>query len=147
MFNIIIWNFILAVHIVSFVTWIGGNIFICIALFSSLKLLDKTSRSSVLLQSLKRYFIGVFHALITLFITGALLIYHIGPHAFESKGIIGMAVLAILIALIFIKTYLGPFKKASRSIRPQDETFLSIRKQFLIIVLLGIIAIFSAVMG
>ncbi|GAB3589072.1 hypothetical protein [Acetobacter peroxydans] len=140
----LLWSLVLAVHIISIALWIGGIFYAVAILRPSLGLLDATQRTSIMLQTMSRFFKGLTHAIPTALISGWLLILHEGGFANAPWTVNAMQAFGIIMAGLFARLYFGPFQKVRRAIRPQASAFDSIRTQMLIIMALGFLAILSA---
>lgn len=140
----LLWSLVLAVHIISITLWIGGIFYAVAILRPSLGLLDATQRTSIMLQTMSRFFKGLTHAIPTALISGWLLILHEGGFANAPWTVNAMQAFGIIMAGLFARLYFGPFQKVRRAIRPQASAFDSIRTQMLIIMALGFLAILSA---
>lgn len=143
----IFWSLVLTLHLVSIIMWIGGGAYAAVVLRPSLNLLDQTQRNSVHLQTMARFFKGLTHAIPTTLITGWLLILHEGGFANAPWTTNAMQLLGLIMAVLFARMYMGTYQKLRRAIRPQASGFDSVRKQVLIIVALGILAVLSACLG
>ncbi|ANA14046.1 hypothetical protein [Acetobacter oryzifermentans] len=143
----ILWSLVLTLHLVSIILWIGGGAYAVIILRPSLRLLDATQRNSVHLQTLARFFKVLTHVIPTALITGWLLIIHEGGFANAPWTTNLMQLLGVIMAVLFVMMYTGPYQKARRSIRPQPSVFDSIRSRVLLIVALGVLAVLSACLG
>lgn len=142
-----LWSLVLALHIISIALWIGGIFYAVAILRPSLGLLDATQRNSIMLQTLARFFKGLTHAIPTALISGWLLILHEGGFANVPWTVNAMQGFGILMALLFVRLYFGPYQKVRRAIRPQASAFDSIRLQMVAIMALGFLAILSACLG
>ncbi|MFT8419782.1 MAG: hypothetical protein ABF636_13285 [Acetobacter sp.] len=143
----ILWSLVLALHLISIIMWVGGGAYAAIVLRPSLSLLDQTQRNSVHLQTMARFFKGLTHAIPTALITGWLLVLHEGGFANAPWTTNAMQLLGLIMAVLFVRMYMGTYQKLRRAIRPQAAGFDSVRKQVLIIVALGILAVLSACLG
>ncbi|WP_338332561.1 hypothetical protein [Acetobacter sp. LMG 32666] len=143
----ILWSLVLALHLISIIMWIGGGAYAAVVLRPSLNLLDQTQRNSVHLQTMARFFKGLTHAIPTALITGWLLVLHEGGFANAPWTTNAMQLLGLIMAVLFVRMYMGTYQKLRRAIRPQAAGFDSVRKQVLVIVALGILAVLSACLG
>ncbi len=143
----ILWSFVLTLHLVSIIMWVGGGAYAAVVLRPSLNLLDQTQRNSVHLQTMARFFKGLTHAIPTALITGWLLVLHEGGFANAPWTTNVMQLLGLTMAVLFARMYMGTYQKLRRAIRPQPSGFDSVRKQVLLIVALGILAVLSACLG
>ena len=124
----ILWGLVLAVYSLGLAMLVGGSACMLLVLRPSLNLLDQTQRTSVNLQTLKRFFRLVWCAMPLVLLTG------LSMEAFRAGGFVHadwhvqtVQGLAILMAITFLWAFYGPFQRARRAIRPQPKTFESIR--------------------
>lgn len=143
----ILWSLILALHLAGMAVWVGGATYAIAVLRPSLNLLDKTQRSSVHLQTLQRFLRILWHVMPIVLATGWLMILRDGGFAAVPWTINAMQLLGLIMAGLFLRIFFGPYRKARRAIRPQQQTFDSIRSLMLGVVACGLLAILCAAMG
>ena len=144
----ILWSLVLAIHLLGMAVWVGGAAYALLVLRPSLSLLDATQRASVTLQSLKRFFRLVWHAMPLVLASGwAMEIGREGGFARADWHINAMQGLALVMAAVFLWIFFGPFRKARRAIRPKPETFESIRSLLGMTLVLGIAIVVVASLG
>ncbi|AOX18198.1 hypothetical protein [Kozakia baliensis] len=143
----ILWSLVLTLHVLCVAFWVGGGAFAALITRSSLTLLDQAQRQSVQLQYLNRYFRGLWHVVPLALISGWLLIIHMGGFANVIWPINAMQLLAILMAIVFLNAFYGPFKAARRAIRPQPAMFNAVRLRIVAMVALGVLAILCGALG
>jgi uncharacterized membrane protein len=140
-----LWGLVLSVHLLGWATWLGGIAYASFVLRPSLGLLDNTQRVSVQLQTLKRFFLVVWHAMPLVLISGWLMLFfREGGFANPDWHIHAMQGLGILMALIFAYAFFGPFRKARRAIRPQPALFERIRSLLTLNLFLGVLVVVIA---
>ncbi|QHI95697.1 hypothetical protein GT348_04980 [Aristophania vespae] len=105
-------------------------------------LLDTAQRNSTQIQAYARYFRALWHVVPLALITGACLFIHDGQGLGWPFHL--MAGCGVIMALIFALTFFGPYQKARRSIRPQQNLFNSMSRRILLMSVLGIIAASSS---
>lgn len=141
----ILWGLILAIHLLGMAIWVGGSAITLLVLRPSLNLLDQTQRSSVLMQSLKRFFRLLQSVVPTVLVTGwAMEIFREGGFAHADWHINAMQGLGLVMTLLFAWTYFGPFRKVQRAIRPKPEMFEKIRSLLTLTLVLGIVVVVVA---
>ena len=144
----ILWGLVLAVHLLGMAVWVGGSAYALVVLRPSLTLLDATQRSSVTLQSLKRFFRLLWHVMPLVLLSGwAMEIGREGGFAHADWHINAMQGLGIVMAGTFLWAFFGPFRKARRAIRPKPETFESIRSLVNMMLVIGIAIVVVASLG
>ncbi len=144
----IFWGLVLAVHLLGMTVWVGGMAYALFVLRPSLGLLEGTQRTSVQLQTLRRYFRLVWHVMPLVLVSGwAMEIFREGGFAGADWHINVMQGLGIVMAALFAAIYFGPFRKARRALRPQPAIFERIRSLVSIKLVLGIVVVVVASLG
>jgi uncharacterized membrane protein len=144
----ILWGLVLAVHLLGMALWLGGAAYALLVLRPSLGLLDQTQRVSVHLQTLRRFFRLVWHAMPIVLLSGwAMEIFREGGFANADWHINAMQGLGILMAAVFVWIFFGPYRKARRAIRPQPATFETIRSLVSINLVIGTAIVVVASLG
>jgi len=144
----ILWGLVLAVHLLGMAVWVGGMTYALFVLRPSLGLLDGTQRVSVHLQTLKRFLRLIAHVMPVVLVTGwAMEIFREGGFARADWHINAMQGLGVVMAGIFLWIYLGPFRRASRAIRPQPALFDRIRGLIGFNLVLGVATVVVASLG
>ncbi|MBO6037062.1 MAG: hypothetical protein J6P29_00625, partial [Acetobacter sp.] len=87
------------------------------------------------------------HSLLTMLVSGCLLIVHEGGFAHTSWSTTLMEVIGILVTLWFIQLYRGPYRKVQRALRPDAALFDKIKNQIALMVVLSVVAIVAACWG
>ncbi|RUT25628.1 hypothetical protein C0V97_10925 [Asaia sp. W19] len=147
MSNPYLWSVILALHLLCMAYWIGGGLYAALVSRSTVALLEPAQRQNVQIQLIARYFRALLHIIPTALITGWLLVIHAGGFATMSLPINIMQGLALVMALVFVNAYLGPFQSLRRAIRPQPALFDAVRKRVMLMVAIGVLTVFFAAMG
>ncbi len=143
-----VWGVVLAVHILAMATWVGGLAFILFIVPSSLGLLDGTPRISVQLQSLRRFFRLVWHIMPISLLTGwAMLVGKEGGFAHAPWYVNGMQGLAILMVIVFMWIFFGPYRRLRRAIRPQPQMLDTVRSLITTNLVLGAATVTIACLG
>lgn len=140
------WGLITALNAVVLSLWIGSMFYYCFGLQASLSLLDKTQKTSISLQGLRKLFqFNWINAPIALLCQAALA-YHQMAHS-QTNGMIlswnAIAALLFVFLLIILQFYnfTGNYQKARRSIRPKQEVFHKINTVIKLSILIGILDI------
>ncbi|BAT19381.1 hypothetical protein [Asaia bogorensis] len=147
MSNPFLWSLVLAIHLLCMAYWIGGGLYAAIVSRSTVALLEPAQRQNVQMQLIARYFRTLLHIIPTALVTGWLLVIHTGGFANMSLPINLMQGLALVMALIFVSAYLGPFQSLRRAIRPQPALFNKVRQRVIIMVGVGVLTVLCAAMG
>ncbi|MDG6094842.1 hypothetical protein LOC54_06915 [Acetobacter sp. AN02] len=143
----ILWSLVLTLHIAGITAWVGGALYSSLILPPSLTLLDKTQRTSVMLQALRRYFRMSGHVVPAVLVSGWLMILHEGGFAVMPWTVNAMQALALVMAFLTFRAFSGPYQKARRAMRPGQETLDSLRLQILGLSALGVVTILTAALG
>lgn len=138
------WSLILFVHLACISVWIGGAIYAAFVLTPSLTLLDGTQRVSVHLQTLKRFFLVLWHVIPLTLLSGWSMIFHMGGFTHLIWPINVMQILGLLMAVLFLLLFFGPYQKIRRAIRPRPELFSNIRRIVIMNIFIGLITILVA---
>ncbi|WP_242403330.1 hypothetical protein [Asaia platycodi] len=147
MSNPFLWSVILALHLLCMAYWIGGGLYAAIVSRSTVALLEPAQRQNVQIQLIARYFRALLHIVPTALVTGWLLVLHMGGFGAMSLPINIMQGLALIMALIFVNAYFGPFQTLRRAIRPQPALFAKVRQRVIVMVAVGVLTVFFAAMG
>ncbi|GBR50963.1 hypothetical protein AA106555_0391 [Neokomagataea thailandica NBRC 106555] len=140
----IVWSLILAVHLLGITYWVGGSLYTVLVMRRSVSLLDPTPRSAVILQSYARFFRGLWHVMGTTLVSGWAMIFHDGGFGAVPLPINIMQGLALVMAIVFVTTVQGPFRRARRALRPSAELFDTLRLRTTIMAVCGILTIITA---
>lgn len=147
MSNPFLWSIILTLHLLSMAYWIGGGFYTALSTRGAAALLEPAQRQTVLLQLFGRYFRTLIPIIPTALLTGWLLVLHMGGFASLPLPINIMQGLALIMALIFLSLYFGPFQSLRRAIRPQPDLFTTVRRRVLLMVCLGILTVLCAALA
>ena len=143
----ILWSLILTLHLAGMAVWVGGALYSGLILPPSLSLLDKTQKASVSLQAMRRYFRMSWPVIPAVLISGWLMILHEGGFAVVPWTTNAMQLLGLVMAALTLRAFAGPYQKARRALRPQQDTFDTLRLQLLGLGLLGVITVMTASLG
>ncbi|MFT8520737.1 hypothetical protein [Gluconobacter oxydans] len=143
----IIWSLVLAIHLLCMTYWVGGSIYSTLVVRSTVGLLDPGPRNSVLLQGYTRFFRGLYQVVPFSLLSGWGLIFHEGGFAAVPWSVNAMQLLGLAMAVIFILTVQGPFRRARRAMRPQPALFDTLRSRTAMMAGLGVLTILVAAMA
>ena len=145
-----VWSWVLALHILCAVVWVGGMFFVYVVLRPSLSVLDPPQRLLLHTQIFRRFFLVVWHAMPILLLTGfAMMDGFYGGFAHVPWNIQTMMGLGIIMAIIFIVLVFGPYARFRRT---TDRTRMvanieTIRKLIGINLVLGLITVVVAALS
>jgi uncharacterized membrane protein len=138
----------LAVHLLSAVIWVGGGFYTVVVLRPALNLLDAAPRLQVQMQTLKKLFFYIWHAMPLMILTGwAMVFLAWGGFGALPWSINAMQGLGILMALIFLYTFFDPWQRLRRAVRPGPELFTRVRNLVTLNVVLGTLTIVAGALG
>lgn len=140
-----LWGAVLALHLLGMAIWMGGSTYALFVLKPSLALLDTTQRNSVQLQTLKKFFFLVWHAMPVMLISGWLMeAVPMGGFGNPDWHIQAMQGLGVVMAAVYLFTFFGPYRRARRAMRPQPALFDRIRGLVTLNLLLGAVVVVIA---
>jgi len=138
------WSWVLAVHILCAVLWVGGMAFALMVLRPSLAVLEPPQRIALHQQVFRRFFLIVWHAMPLLLLSGYAMLFGLyGGFAGAAPNIHIMHLLGLIMAGIYLAIWVGPYRR----FRAGDATALEpIRKLILTNLVLGVVTIVVAVL-
>lgn len=109
------------IHLLGAIVWIGGMFFAYLALRpAAAKLLDPPARLALWNDTLRRFFLWVWVAVIALFASGM----HMLSAAFGMRAppghVLAMAGIATVMAMIFVYVYFVPFSQLARAVAAKE---------------------------
>jgi uncharacterized membrane protein len=136
---------LLAIHLLAAAAWVGGMLYALVVLRPALAVLDATARMQLHMQTLKRFFLVVWHAMPLMLLTGWGMIFAVwGGMAHLPWAVNAMQGLAIVMAAVFLWIFFGPWKRLRRAIRPGPEVLSRIRQLIAVNLALGTLTIIVA---
>jgi uncharacterized membrane protein len=145
-----VWGWVIAVHVLCAVFWVGGMFFAYVVLRPSLSLLEPIQRIAVHTQVFRRFFLVVWHAMPLILISGfAVLFGFYGGLANVGWNIHLMLLLGLIMSAVFLYIVFGPYARFRRTTERNRATAAidSIRKLIAVNLVLGIITIIVAFLG
>jgi uncharacterized membrane protein len=141
-------NLLLAVHLLSAVIWVGGMFYAIVILRPGLAVLDAAPRLQVHMVTLKKFFFYVWHVMPLMILTGWAMVFLVwGGFAAIPWSINAMQGLGILMALIFLYAFFGPWQRLRRAIRPPPDLVPRIRSLMITNLVLGMITVVIGALG
>jgi uncharacterized membrane protein len=136
---------LLAIHLLAAAAWVGGMLYALVVLRPALAVLDASARMQLHMQTLKRFFLVVWHAMPLMLLTGWGMIFAVwGGMAHLPWAVNAMQGLAIIMAAVFLWIFFGPWKRLRRAIRPGPEVLSRIRQLIAVNLALGTLTIIVA---
>ncbi len=144
-----IWGWVLALHVLCAVIWVGGMFFAYVVLRPSLSVLEPMQRIALHTQVFRRFFLVVWHVMPLILITGfAVLFGFYGGMAYVGWNIHVMMLLGLIMSAVFVLIVFGPYARFRRT---TDRTTAAacidrIRKLIGINLVLGIVTVVVALL-
>jgi uncharacterized membrane protein len=104
-------SWLLAVHLLGAVTWVGGMLFAVAVLRPSLFVLEPAQRLALHGQVFARFFRVVWHAMPLVLLTGYAMLFGVyGGFRFVAWPVHVMHLLGLVMAAIFLAIFFGPWR-------------------------------------
>ncbi|HEX4171035.1 MAG TPA: CopD family protein [Acetobacteraceae bacterium] len=145
-----VWGWVVALHVLCAVLWVGGMFFAYVVLRPSLSVLEPIQRIALHTQVFRRFFLVVWHAMPLILITGfAVLFGFYGGLANVGWNIHLMLLLGLIMSAVFLFIVFGPYARFRRTTdRNRAAAAIdSIRKLIGVNLVLGIVTIIVAFLG
>jgi uncharacterized membrane protein len=145
-----IWSWLLALHILCAVIWVGGMFFAYVIVRPSLSVLEPPQRLLLHTQVFRRFFLVVWHVMPLLLLSGFILVFGLfGGMANVPWNIQAMMGIGILMAVIFVVLVFGPYARFRRTTdrNRMASNIDSIRKLIGINLVLGLITVVIAALS
>src|SRR5215469_7297068 len=145
----IVWGWVLAVHVLCAVLWVGGMFFAYVVLRPSLSVLEPMQRIALHTQVFRRFFLIVWHVMPLILVSGFAAIFGLfGGPATAPWNISVMMLLGLIMSAVFLLIVFGPYARFRRS---TDRTTMvasidRIRKLIAVNLLLGIVTVLVALL-
>ncbi len=144
-----VWGWVLAVHVLCAVIWVGGMFFAYVVLRPSLSVLEPIQRIALHTQVFRRFFLVIWHAMPLILLSGfAVLFGFYGGPADVHWNINVMMLLGLIMSAIFLVVVFGPYARFRRTTdrNTAAASMDRIRKLIGINLILGIITIVVALL-
>jgi uncharacterized membrane protein len=144
-----VWGWVLAVHVLCAVIWVGGMFFAYVVLRPSLSVLEPIQRIALHTQVFRRFFLVVWHVMPLILLSGfGVLFGFYGGPANVPWNINVMMLLGLIMSAVFLLIVFGPYARFRRT---TDRTTAaaaidSIRKLIGVNLVLGLIVIIVALL-
>jgi uncharacterized membrane protein len=144
------WNrWVLAVHVLCAVIWVGGMFFAYVVLRPSLSVLEPIQRIALHTQVFRRFFLVVWHVMPLILVSGfAVLFGFYGGPASVGWNVHLMMLLGLIMSAVFLLIVFGPYARFRRT---TDRTTAAacidrIRKLIGVNLVLGIVTVVVALL-
>lgn len=142
-----VWSWVLALHLLCAVIWVGGLFFAYVVLRPSMVAIDPPQRMLLHTQVFRRFFLVIWHVMPIALATGfAMIFLEFGGMRGVGGNVHAMMGLGVLMALIFLYIVFGPYKRFRRTtdrVR-MAASLATIRKLIGVNLILGLIAVVVA---
>jgi uncharacterized membrane protein len=109
-------RWVLAVHALCAVLWVGGMFFAYVVLRPSLSVLEPIQRIALHTQVFRRFFLVVWHAMPLILISGFAVLYGFyGGPANAAWNIQVMMLLGLIMSAVFLFIVFGPYARFRRT--------------------------------
>ena len=123
----IVWNLVLAVHILAMALWTGGMAYALLVLRPSLAVLTPADRLLLHGQAFRRFFGLVWVAMPLVVLTGWGMVFGVyGGFAHLPWAVNVMQVLGLVMAVVFLAMVFGPWRRFKA--QPSVEAAAAIRR-------------------
>ena len=142
-------RWVLAVHVLCAVLWVGGMFFAYVVLRPSMAVLEPIQRIALHTQVFRRFFLVIWHVMPLILLSGfAVLFGFYGGPAFVGWNVHLMMLLGLIMSGVFLLIVFGPYARFRRTTERATaaECIDRIRKLIGVNLVLGIITIVAAVM-
>ena len=144
-----VWGWVLAVHVVCGVIWVGGMFFAYVVLRPSLSMLEPIQRIALHTQIFRRFFLIVWHVMPLILLSGFAALFGLfGGPATAPWNISVMMLLGLIMSAIFLMIVFGPYARFRRS--TDRATIVAsmdrIRKLIAVNLVLGIVTVVVALL-
>jgi len=111
-----LWGWVLAVHVLCAVLWVGGMFFAYVVLRPSLSVLEPIQRIALHTQVFRRFFLVVWHAMPLILLSGfAVLFGFYGGPANVGWNVHLMMLLGLVMSAVFLLIFFGPYARFRRT--------------------------------
>ena len=111
-----VWGWVLAVHVLCAVIWVGGMFFAYVVLRPSLSVLEPMQRIALHTQVFRRFFLIVWHVMPLILISGfAVLFLFYGGIAGVGWNVNVMMLLGLIMSAVFVLIVFGPYARFRRT--------------------------------
>ena len=145
----IVWEWVLAVHVLCAVIWVGGMFFAYVVLRPSLSVLEPIQRIALHTQIFRRFFLIVWHVMPLILLSGFAALFGLfGGPATAPWNISVMMLLGLIMSAVFLLIVFGPYARFRRT---TDRTTIvasmdRIRKLIAVNLVLGIVTVVVALL-
>jgi uncharacterized membrane protein len=112
----IIRDWVLAVHVLCAVIWVGGMFFAYLVLRPSLGVLEPVQRIALHTQVFRRFFLVIWHAMPLILLSGFTMLFVFdGGAAGAAWNINAMMLVGLVMSAVFVLIIFGPYARFRRT--------------------------------
>ncbi len=144
-----LWGWVLAVHVLCAVLWVGGMFFAYVVLRPSLSVLEPIQRIALHTQVFRQFFLVVWHAMPLILLSGfAVLFGFYGGPANVGWNVHLMMLLGLVMSAVFLLIFFGPYARFRRTTDRSTAaaSIDRIRKLIGVNLVLGIVTVIVALL-
>ncbi len=144
-----VWGWVLAVHALCAVIWVGGMFFAYVVLRPSLSVLEPIQRIALHTQVFRRFFLVIWHVMPLILLSGfAMLFLFYGGLAFVGWNVHLMLLLGLIMSAVFLLIVFGPYARFRRTTDRNTAAACidRIRKLIAVNLVLGIVTVVVALL-
>jgi uncharacterized membrane protein len=144
-----LWGWVLAIHVLCAVIWVGGMFFAYVVLRPSLAVLEPIQRIALHTQVFRRFFLVVWHVMPLILLSGfAVLFGFYGGLPGVGWNVHLMLLLGLIMSAIFLLIVFGPYARFRRTTERNRAAAAidSIRKLIGVNLVLGVITVVVALL-
>ena len=144
-----VWGWVLAVHVLCAVLWVGGMFFAYVVLRPSLAVLEPMQRIALHTQVFRRFFLVIWHAMPLILLSGfAVLFGFYGGMAFVGWNVHLMMLLGLIMSAVFLLIVFGPYARFRRTTDRATAVACieRIRKLIGVNLVLGVVTVVAALL-
>jgi uncharacterized membrane protein len=111
-----IWAWVLAVHVLCAVIWVGGMFFTYVVLRPSLSVLEPIQRIALHTQLFRRFFLLVWHVMPLILVSGFAVLFGVyGGPANVGWNVHLMMLFGLIMGAVFLLIVFGPYARFRRT--------------------------------
>lgn len=142
-----VWGWVLAIHILCAVIWVGGMFFAIVVLRPSIAALEPAQRIAMHNRVFRRFFLVIWHVMPIALITGFAMAFGVlGGPASLPWNVNAMMAIGIIMAVVFVALVFGPYRRfrAAVSTARAGEAAERIRRLIVLNLALGLVTVVLA---
>jgi uncharacterized membrane protein len=144
-----VWGWVLALHALCAVIWVGGMFFAYVVLRPSLSVLEPIQRIALHTQVFRRFFLVIWHVMPLILLSGfAMLFLFYGGLAFVGWNVHLMLLLGLIMSAVFLLIVFGPYARFRRTTDRNTAAACidRIRKLIAVNLVLGVVTVVVALL-